>query len=83
MHSITANELKIKGAALLEQAFSEENELTITVHGAARYVVMPVEQYERYRETEILAALAEAQADIAAGRVFNENIEEHIKRISR
>ena len=81
MHSITANDLKTQGAALLNKMLAHENELAITIRGNAKYVVMPIEQYHHYRETELVAALAEAQADMAAGRVLNDSIEQHIKRV--
>ncbi len=81
MYSITANDLKTKGAALFSKALSNELEVTITVRGKPTYVIMPIEQYHHYRESELLAALAETQADIAGGRIFKDTVAEHIKRV--
>ena len=39
MTTLTANELKTKGATSLEEALKESEEVTITVRGEERYVV--------------------------------------------
>lgn len=82
MHMITANDLKVKGVPVLDEALSAHGEAVITVRGQARYVVLYMETYDRLRELELDAALAEAKADLAAGRVHRDSVDEHIARIS-
>ena len=81
LNSITANDLKIQGASVLNKILSEQPEVAITLRGKPKYIVMPIEQYNHYREAELVAALAETQADLMAGRVHKESIAEHIKRV--
>jgi len=42
---------------------------------------MNIEQYHHLRECELEAALAQAQADIAAGRFIAESPETHLARL--
>lgn len=81
MYSITANELKTKGTAILNQKLATQPELAISVHGQVRYVVMPIEQYQQYREAALSQALLEAQEDIAAKR-YTTSIAEHMKQVA-
>ncbi len=82
MSTISANELKTRGVSALEAALQDEPEATITVRGRKRFVVMELEHYQYLRECELEAALLQAQADIAAGRVVDESVEAHVKRVS-
>lgn len=82
MYSVTANDLKTKGAALLKKELTHEVEMAVTVRGQPKYVIMPMAQYQHYREAELLAAVAEVQADIAAGRILSDTIAEHLKRVA-
>ncbi|MES3039978.1 MAG: type II toxin-antitoxin system prevent-host-death family antitoxin [Pseudomonadota bacterium] len=82
MQAITANDLKVKGVPLLDDAVSEYGEAIITVRGQARYVVLTIDAYDRLRELELDAALAEAKRDLEAGRVHRESVADHIKRIT-
>jgi hypothetical protein len=52
------------------------------VRGKERYVVMAIETYNRLRELELAAAVAEAKADYAAWRYNTGSVEDHIKRIT-
>ena len=81
MATLTANELKTKGATSLEEALQEEDEATITVRGKDRFVVMDLERYNYLRECELEAALAESLRDIKEGNVTEESVEEHIERL--
>ena len=65
---ITANELKTKGIACLEENLADNPEAVITVRGKECFVVMKMENYHCLREVELEAALYEAQQDVAAGR---------------
>ena len=82
MHVITANDLKVKGVPVLDEAVNEYGEAIITVRGQARYVVLSMEAYDRLRELELDAALAETKRDLEAGRVHRESVTDHIKRIT-
>jgi PHD/YefM family antitoxin component YafN of YafNO toxin-antitoxin module len=83
MTVITANELKTKGISSLEKATKQGSEAMISVRGQNRYVVMSVETYNRLRECELDAAIAESKRDLAEGRYVKESVEKHIKRITR
>lgn len=79
---ITANDLKTKGVAKIEEATSSGDEAIITVRGQQRYVVLSVELYNYLRECELEAALAESRRDVEAGRTVSESVEEHVARIT-
>ncbi len=81
MGTIAANELKTRGVASISEQLVEEPEAFITVRGKKRYVVMDIEHFQYLRECELEAALLEAKADLAAGRVVVESVEEHMKRL--
>ena len=81
-NKITANDLKTKGVSILEEITSMNNEAIITVRGKNKYVVLSIEEYNQLREYELEAAIKESLEDIKNGRIIEESIEEHIKRIS-
>jgi PHD/YefM family antitoxin component YafN of YafNO toxin-antitoxin module len=83
MSSISANDLKIKGIAAIEAALVERPEAVVSVRGKERFVVMEVAHYHYLRECELEAALAEARADLAAGRVVRESPEAHLARLDK
>ena len=75
---ITANELKTKGIACLEENLADKPEAVITVRGKECFVVMKIEHYHYLREMELEAALYEAQQDIAAGRFSKDSVDQHV-----
>jgi prevent-host-death family protein len=79
---ITANELKTKGVKLIEKVTAHNSEAIITVRGKNKYVILSIEDYNQLREYELDTAIKESQKDILFGKVFNDSIEEHIKRIT-
>lgn len=81
MQHLSANELKVRGVAAIEAALSHQPEATISVRGKDRYVVMDLSHYQYLRECELESALAEARADMAAGRAVEESAESHILRL--
>lgn len=83
LSALTANDLKTRGIAAIESALAEQPEATISVRGKDRFVVMRLEQYHHLRECELDAALAEARADMAAGRTHAESVDEHVARLDR
>ena len=78
---ITANELKTKGVSAIEQLSTEYPEVIITVRGKQKYVVLPIEEYNKLREFELDAAIQEAKRDMAEGNYHKGSIEEHMNRI--
>lgn len=81
MGSIAANDLKIRGVALITEQLGEAPEAIITVRGKERYVVMDIEHYRYLRDCELEAALLEAREDAKAGRVVSESVADHLKRL--
>lgn len=83
MTSITANRLKTRGVSAIAEALAESPEAAVSVRGNDRFVVMDVEHYHYLRECELTAALAESQADLAAGRFVKESVDAHLKRLTK
>lgn len=82
MSQIAANELKTRGIAAIESALAGgRTEAVLSVRGAERYVVMEMAHYQHLRECELEAALAETQAEIAAGRFVTESPDAHLARV--
>ncbi len=79
---ISANDLKTKGISVLEAELADRSEAIITVRGKGRFVVMSMEQYNYLRECELEAALLEVKADLVAGRVVSESVDDHIRRVT-
>jgi PHD/YefM family antitoxin component YafN of YafNO toxin-antitoxin module len=79
---VTANDLKTRGVSIIEEITSETGEAIITVRGKYKYVVLSMEEYNQLREYELDAAIKESQEDLAAGRVIDESVKAHIKRIT-
>ncbi len=82
LNSITANDLKVKGVSILDQAISASNEAIITVRGKSKYVVLSMDEYNRLRECELEAALMEARKDQEEGKYHTGTVEDHMKRIT-
>lgn len=82
MTVVTANELKTKGIASIEQLLQDAQEVIISVRGKPRYVVMDIAHFDYLRERELEAAWAESRADVAAGRYRRESAEDHLARLS-
>ena len=81
MCKITANDLKVRGIAAIEDALAGQAEATISVRGTQRFVVMEVAQYHYLRECELEAALAQSRADVSAGRAVQETAQAHMDRL--
>jgi len=83
MSILTANDLKTKGVAAIEDALADQPEAIVSVRGKERFVVMDIAQYHYLRECELEAALAETHADVKAGRFVKESPAAHIKRVKK
>lgn len=81
MQSLTANDIKTRGVAAIEESLAHQPEAMISVRGKERFVVMEVAQYQYLRECELDAALAQSQADVAAGRYVVESAQQHMARL--
>jgi hypothetical protein len=81
MSALTANDLKKRGVAAIEESLSGQPEAVISVRGKDRFVVMEVAQYQYLRECELDAALAQSRADEAAGRYVAESAQAHMARL--
>lgn len=83
MASISANSLKTQGVSAISEALESAPEAIVSVRGKDRFVVMEIEHYYYLRECELAAALAESQADLAAGRFVKESVDAHLKRLAK
>lgn len=81
MSHISANDLKTKGIAAIEAALGDSSEAIVSVRGKDKFVVMEIAHYHYLRECELDAALAQTQADLAAGRFVKESPEAHLERL--
>lgn len=81
MSTLSANDLKTGGIAAIEAALAGQPEAIISVRGKERFVVMDVAHYHYLRECELDAALAQSQADLAAGRFVTESAQAHAARL--
>lgn len=77
MNIINANDLKVGGVTAIEAALEGEREVSISVRGERRFVVMGVEQYQYLRECELEAAWLATQADRVEGRARNMSAAQH------
>ncbi len=81
MTTIVANDLKIQGVGAFKKALAHATEAVISVRGKMKYVVIPMKEYSRIREQEILNSYEQAKKDIKAGRFHIESVKDHMKRI--
>ena len=83
MDSISAKQLKTQGVSAIVEALADAPEAVVSVRGKDRFVVMDIEHYHYLRECELTAALAESQADLAAGHFVKESIDAHMKYLGK
>lgn len=81
MPALTANDLKTRGVAAIEESLAHHTEAVVSVRGKDRFVVMEVAHYHYLRECELDAALAQSRADEAAGRFVVESAQQHMERL--
>jgi PHD/YefM family antitoxin component YafN of YafNO toxin-antitoxin module len=81
MNHLSANDLKTRGVSAIESALADHTEAIVSVRGKERYVVMDLAQYQHLRECELESALAQARADVAAGRAIRESAQAHVARL--
>ena len=82
-----ANEVKTKGVSYFDTLFEKFSEIIINVRGKNKYVVVPFDEYEAYRNYKLDMAHKEVMQDIADGKYHNstqkhfDNIEEALKDV--
>lgn len=81
VQSISANDLNTGGIDAISRALQTQREVGLSVSGELRFVVMEADAYQRLRDCELEVALLETRADLAAGRVLRESVEDHLKRL--
>lgn len=79
---ITANELKTRGLALINEITMDGSEVIISVRGKNKFVIIPIESYNKLRELELEEAIAETKKDIAEGKFVEESVHDHINRVT-
>ena len=78
---LSANDLKTKGISFVEKLIRKYNEVFITVRGKKKFVILPIEEYEKLKEAELEKIIREAEGDYKKGRYIKETAEEHFKRL--
>ena len=78
---ITANELKTRGISFVERLMERSREVFVSVRGRKKFVILPVDEYERLREAELESLIRQAEKDYEEGRYVVESAEEHFRRL--
>lgn len=81
MQTISANEHKTSGIGAIARALDHELEVELSVRGHLRYVVMSADAYQRLRDCELEIALQETRADLAAGHLHADTVDDHLRRL--
>jgi PHD/YefM family antitoxin component YafN of YafNO toxin-antitoxin module len=79
--TITASEVKIRGVSIFDEILKKSDELTINVRGKNRYVVLDIDRYKQFRESELDIAHMKAIQDIKEGRYKMQTAKEHIEAL--
>jgi PHD/YefM family antitoxin component YafN of YafNO toxin-antitoxin module len=78
MQSITAQELKVKGAKILLESTKDEQETIISVRGTTKLVVLTPEYFQKLKDYELQVAFESVQADLAQGNFKVQSPEQHL-----
>ncbi len=76
---LTAQELKTKGAQIIQEKIKDFQEVVISVRGKNTYVVMTMDKYNYLRKCELEAAILETKNDLARGKYKKQTVKEHLK----
>lgn len=79
--TIMANDLKVRGVTILDEALKQDDEAIISVRGKSKYVVMNLEHYNYLRECELEAALIQTRKELTEGKAKTLTADEHIKAL--
>ena len=78
---ITANEVKTNGVSIFAKMLNKFDELIINVRGKNKYVVLDMERYRAFRESELDIAYMKAMEDINLGNYKIQTASEHLKEL--
>lgn len=78
---VKAKDVKRSGLKPIEEAIRKYGIAVLSSRGVRKYVVLPIEEYERIRESELEKAIKEAEEDLKKGRYVVETAEEHFRRL--
>jgi len=78
---IPANDIKTRGISCVEELIKETGEVFVTVRGKVKYVILPVEKYEKLKDAELESIVRQAEKDYKEGKYKTETAEEHFKRL--
>lgn len=78
---LTAQDLKTKGAQILQKMTKKFDEVFITVRGKSALVVLSMESYQALRDCELEAALYESKKALAEGDYKVQTIQQHIAEV--
>jgi len=79
---VTDKDLKKDGISTIEEIIRQNAKAVITVQGKSKYVVIPIEEFKKLKDYEQEAAIIESLNDLQNGALYDESIDEHIRRIS-
>ena len=79
---INANEVKTKGVSLFGQLLEKFDELIINVRGKDKYVVLDIERYKEFRQSELDIAYVKTMQDIQEGKYKVQSAKEHLKDLT-
>lgn len=83
MATVAANDLKTKGIKALEDALRTQPQVSLSVRGQIKYIVMHQDHYHYLRECELETALAESKTNLASGHFVKETVAEHLKALRK
>lgn len=78
MKSITAQELKTKGAKILLENAKNDQEVTISVRGKNKLIVITPEYFQQLKDYELQFAFESVKSDIANGNFKIQTPEQHL-----
>ena len=79
--TITANEVKINGVSVFDKILDKFDELIINVRGKNKYVVLDIERYQAFKESELDIAHMKAMNDIKQGNYKKQTAAEHVEEL--
>ena len=77
--TINANEVKTKGVSLFGNLLEKFDELIINVRGKDKYVVLDIERYKEFRQSELDLAYMKTMQDIENGDYKVQSAKDHLK----
>ena len=78
---ITAQQIKTRWTAIIEEGMKDSSELFLSVRWEPKYVIIDLDTYNKYRESELAIAISESERDIELWR-YSDNIDDHIKQLN-